>query len=39
MIVDFFGMVQVCQKVVLIIYWVKIESEHAQVLSGDVELD
>jgi hypothetical protein len=38
MIVDFFDMVQVCQKVVLIIYWVKIESEHAQVLSGDVEL-
>ena len=38
MIVDFFDMVQVCQKVVLIIYWVKIEREHAQVLSGDVEL-
>ncbi|WP_242439174.1 relaxase/mobilization nuclease domain-containing protein [Acinetobacter sp. YT-02] len=32
-------MVQVCQKVVLIIYWVKIESENMhRVLSGDVEL-
>ena len=38
MIVDFFDTVQVCQKVVLIICSVKIEREHAQVLSGDVEL-
>ena len=31
-------MVQVYRKAVSIIYWVKIEREHAQVLSGDTEL-
>ena len=31
-------MVQVCQKVVLIICWEDREREHAQVLSGDVAL-